>query len=192
MNSGPVSTRSTGPSSDNATDPYQIALRLERYLRQTYEYTLDAAADRLLVAVRGLPVRHSCRLLPALRRGHGAATSLQRGPGKGGRGLHQRRTGVRGRLLGVHQQRPRLGGGLFPHRRVGGLRSHSRTKPADTPELRPRARDSRTPSSAALPDPPPSPPRRYLTSSPSRRPAPPARRKTRARAGSVAFPGCPG
>ena len=41
--------------------------------------------------------------------------------------------GIPRRLLGRHQQRPRLGGGLLPHRRLGGVRPHSRAEACRTP-----------------------------------------------------------
>ncbi len=134
------------------------------------------AADALPVALRGLPVRHEDRLLSALRRRHGHASTLQRDPRSRGGRLHDRRAGGQGHVRRQQDRRPRLGRGLLPRTRLGALRPHSRPTICPGPAPHRRTPDSsiptpRTPARAA---PPPRAPRR-----PSRRAFPETRRARR-------------
>ena len=89
-----------------------------------------AAADPLRVALRGVPLRHAHRLLPAFRRRHGGAAALQRHPGPRGRRLHHRRTRRPEHLRRDQERCPRLGRGLLPRRRLGVVRPHAGRQPA--------------------------------------------------------------
>ena len=88
---------------------------------RTLQLLSHPAADTLCLALRGLPLRHDGRLLPAFRRRHGRARAVQRHTGPRGRRLYDRRA-LRQRV--VHRQpqrRPRLGRGLLPPRGLGAL-----------------------------------------------------------------------
>ena len=78
----------------DATDPYEIALRLEQVPAADLHLHAEAAGERLLLALRRLPLRHPRRILPAFRRGDGDAPPLQRGAGTGGGRLRHRRAGI--------------------------------------------------------------------------------------------------
>ncbi len=88
---------------DDASDPYEVTVRIERYLRRFFPVLPRPAAQRLLLSLRGLPVRHPLRLLPALRRGHGSASQVQRHPRSSGCRFRDRGGGGAGCLHRQHQ-----------------------------------------------------------------------------------------
>ena len=73
---------------DEAATPYAFVTSVERYLSHGYTLRRDAAAEHL--SAGELPVPGQARLLPAVRRGDGAAAADGRGSGPGGRRLHRR------------------------------------------------------------------------------------------------------
>ena len=102
-----------------ATDPYQIALRIEEYLRFNYAYSLHPAGHGVPIALRGVPVRHEDGVLPALRRRHGGAPALQRHPRAGGRGVRLGLANHPRHLRRDQARRARLGRGLLPRASAG-------------------------------------------------------------------------
>ena len=97
--------------------------------RRRWVHVRRDAAGR---AVRGAPAGRlpegQARLLPALRRRHGADAPVRRRAGAGRGGVHERQMGSRqARVDGHRPQRSYLGRGLLPGPWLAGVRPHAGT-----------------------------------------------------------------
>ncbi len=118
----------------DATDPYEITLRIEKHLRGQYDYSLAPPASdysspyaAFLFDTQSGYCQHFAGTMALLLRYNGVPARVAVGFTTG----EKESEGV---LSGEHEQCPCMGGGLFPDRGLGGIRPHTgRSIPAPGP-----------------------------------------------------------
>ena len=129
-----------------ATDPYQITLRIEQYLRAHYSYSLTPPQTRYASPYAAFLFATKTGYCQHFAGAMAAARAVQRDTRPRGSRLHDRRAGGQGHVRRRPQRRPRLGRGLLPRRRLGALRAHARQTACRGPAPRRRTPDSSIPS----------------------------------------------